>query len=507
MAQSEADLTYGDFDFKESLGHVPKVGQRVEYKRPGQSGAGALHREMAISLEGTLRTTGVDAVTRLKNIQEKWEMLATAMATKGNHLTYSVGSGEDLYVIIDDEEIVEIEGPELPTEWGQWRQDYSVTLRYVPSGDSSIPRTIRYGKGSLIPANWYYFYDPAVGGDVPTVGIKTRWNRKGAAGSGSGYQTRTITINGRLTGYSVANIQAKVNALELAMKDNRETLYVADNATTFVNDTVRIMDYSIPGGWDIDGAAYTVNFEYLPLDEDDGILPFTVSYGGHTFLPVPVIGRSCSFKRASPSSKVIISKEVKITLRGELREGSAADNETKWDGLLTKLSSEGGVLVYGPYECVGAYVASAQHDDVHPEDILPYTIVFTFEEPVADGILEISTKMEGSCVFDRRVWTAIPYVNGESLSESYGFSTQTIRFSGTVRACKTGEVTAIDNAVAAAEAEIDAFVDLYENAKLLEGGTWSKDTRTGTVTWNQTYKWEAPPLHGVASSLYGETYP
>ena len=514
MAQSEADLTYGDFDFKANLGFIPKVGQRVEYKRPGQSGSGVFHREMVISLEGTLRTTGVDAVARLKDIQQKWDLLATAMDTKGSHLTYSVGSGEDLYCIINDEDITEIEGPEMPNEWGQWRQDYSVTMRYVPSGDSNIPRTIRYGSGAD-PATWYHFYNPAVGGDVPTVGIKTHWNRQGAAGSGSGYQVKTITVNGRLTGYSLSAIRFKINALEAALKTNRETLYVADGDVVAVNETVRITNYNIPAGWDIDGAVYNVTFEYLPLDEDDGIETLEISYtppspppSTFTFDPYPVIGLSCSFKRSGPSSD-FTSKETKITLRGEFREETVADNMGKWNGLLAALGSDGGTLKYGATTYAGVRVVGAQHADVFPEDILPYTVTFSIEEPVASGILELSTKTEGSCVYDRKVWTPIPYVNGEIISESYGISTQTIRFSGSVRACETTEpeATAIDNAVAAAEEEIDAFKELYEYATLLEGGSWSKDTKTGTVTWNQTYKWEEPPLHGGGSSLYGETYP
>lgn len=323
---------------------------------------------------------------------------------------------------------------------------------------------------------------------TPQIGSRISVARVGASQTGPGTIERIVTVRGILEAENGTSIQDLHDAMLAAMAKDRQTLYWArrDGSKIWINQTAHVQDFDLNLDWNEYQAQYTITFRYLPLNETHNA-PFSASYNGYTFDPIPAMGREFSAVRDSEAGPRR-STSVRLTLDGFIAEGSHANNVAELNALAAALS-EDDVLTYG------SLITNVRVERFsHPPDILdrrvPYAVVFAYETDIGgDGVKKLQSTRRISRVTQRSAWGFSPFIDG-SLAQTLGETDQQITAVGFVIAETMAE------ARAACVAELDTMIP--PNGIEIEGSSITEDPNEIKVEWNVTHRYTSPVLRGGA---------
>jgi hypothetical protein len=270
---------------------------------------------------------------------------------------------------------------------------------------------------------------------IPQVGIRESMRRAGDGNSAPGPRQRQVTLQGRITGSSHAEIARHIRAMDAAFCADGKVLYWHDGTNVHINHVAYVQTIDIPAEWQQFEAHYTITLTYHPLD-DTYTAPAKVQYGSFVFCdtsgnnankPIPTISKSYRVSRDSQDATRRCDR-ITVTLSGTFQEGSIAANQAKLDALETALRSDD-TLIFGSW----TQAVKVQNWSFSPNELtamVVWSIEFSYAANTgASGVRELSSRriIERNTV--RSVPIAIPFVDYLT-SQSLGAGDQTITAEG-----------------------------------------------------------------------------
>lgn len=333
---------------------------------------------------------------------------------------------------------------------------------------------------------------------VPQVGIRSNFNRLGEAKTGPAAREKVVTLQGRIKGNNLNEVQTKVAALEIALGKERQTLYYHDGSTLRVNAEAHILIFDMPVEWGQYEARYSIVLVYIPLD-DTHKAPAAVSYGAFSFCalnedkPMPIFGREYTVERESPDSERGTTR-VQVSLTGFIEEGSITANIAKLAAMETALSSDGQLLTFGSFQQSVKVERFSHAPDVMDRRV-SYSVQFSYSTGLGgpyDGVKKMSSSRRITRVNQRFARHFIPFIDNASVQQ-LGEGAQSIQATGFVVA------DSMANARAAAASEIDAQ---FESGGYEEPGSEvTEKSSESRVEWSITRFYPIPVLRGT---VYGD---
>lgn len=197
MPTSVATLRYDTYTFASPL---PQIGIRDGVKRLGESGFGPGSTDRKITIKGKLYATDLNAM------QTKIWDLKAAFQKSGKQLYWHDGVTARI-----NNAIVQPESCEIPEDWGQYENDYTITLNYIPLGDTHYaPVTVSYNGYTFTP--------------IPVMGREYSVNRPSPQAARDS-SIITVTLQGFVDKGTVSGNFAEWDAILAAMATDGTLTY------------------------------------------------------------------------------------------------------------------------------------------------------------------------------------------------------------------------------------------------------------------------------------------